>query len=138
MKTKFALLTAMGLLLAGCGDTLNGRAIAEPEVQRFHERLKARDFQGIYDAASAEFRAASPQPTILALFEAIDRKLGPLQESKQINWSVNTQNLTTTVVLVYASRFQQGEATETFTFLIQDKTPALLGYNISSLDMLIK
>jgi hypothetical protein len=126
------------LLLSGCSDTINGKAIAEPEVARFHERLKTRDFEGLYESTSSEFKAAAPKTQILALFEAIDRKLGALEETKQINWNVNTYNLVTTVVLVYSTKFQDGEATETFTFRIKDNVPELLGYNISSLDMLIK
>jgi hypothetical protein len=128
----------IAVALSGCGDTINGRGIAEPEVTRFHERLKAQDFEGMYDSSSGDFQAAAPREKVIALFEAIDRKLGPLQETKQVNWNVNTQNLTTTVVLVYESKFREGEATETFTFRISNQEPELIGYNIASLDMLIK
>jgi hypothetical protein len=124
--------------LSGCGDTINGKGIAEPEVAKFHERLKAQDFEGMYKSGSDDFQAAAPKEEVIALFEAIDRKLGPLQETKQVTWNVNTQNLTTTVVLVYASKFREGDATETFTFRIGNQKPELIGYNIASLDMLIK
>lgn len=73
----------------------------------------------------------------MALFSAIDRKLGRLRESKQINWHVNSHNLVTTVVLVYQSRFEDGTA-ETFTFRVQGEKPRLIGYNIESMDMLLK
>jgi len=126
------------LLLSGCSDTIHGKSIAEPEVARFHERLKARDFEALYAATSSDFRAAAPKAQIFALFEAIDRKLGPMQSTQQVNWNVNTHNLVTTVVLVYSTKFRDGAATETFTFRIKNKSPELLGYNISSLDMLIK
>ena len=101
-------------------------------------RLKARDFEGMYESTSDEFKAATAKAQILALFEAIDRKLGALQQAKQVNWSVSTHNLVTTVVLVYSTQFEDGEATETFTFRIEDNVPELLVYNVSSLDMLIK
>jgi hypothetical protein len=138
MKRHLVLGGMVWLLLSGCSETINGKAIAEPEVARFHERLKARDFEGLYESTSSEFKAAAPKTQILALFEAIDRKLGALEETKQINWNVNTYNLVTTVVLVYSTKFQDGEATETFTFRIKGDVPELLGYNIASLDMLIK
>ena len=138
MKRQLVLWGMVWLLLLGCSDTIKGKSIAEPEVARFHDRLKARDFEGLYASTSAEFKAATSKSQILALFEAIDRKLGPMQGTKQINWNVNTHNMVTTVVLVYATKFQDGEATETFTFRVNDKVPELLGYNISSLDMLIK
>jgi hypothetical protein len=138
LGNRLALLAVASLLLTACGDTISGKAVAEPEVARFHERLKLRDFEGLYQATGADFRKAVPKAKAQALFAAIDRKLGPLLETKQINWSVNTHNFTTTVVLVYASRYQEGEATETFTFRVSDKTPELIGYDIFSLDMLIK
>ena len=138
MKKQLVLWGLAWLLLSGCSDTINGKEIAEPEVARFHERLKARDFEGMYESTSDDFKAAAPKSQVLALFEAIDRKLGTVQGTKQLNWSVNTQNFVTIVVLVYATEFQDGEATETFTFRIKDNVPELIGYNISSLDMLIK
>ena len=137
MKRQLVLLAA-ALLLSGCADTINGKSVAEPEVARFHEKLKARDFEGLYESTSAEFKEAAPKARILALFEAIDRKLGDPQGTKQVNWNVSTYNLVTTVVLVYSTRYQEGEATETFTFRVKDNTAELLGYDIASLDMLIK
>jgi hypothetical protein len=128
----------VALLLSGCGDTINGKALAEPEVTRFHERLNAEEFTAIYAAASNDFKNAITEEKAVALFSAIDRKLGKWIASKQVNWNVSTFNLTTTVVLVYQSTYADGEATETFTFRILEGAPELVGYNISSLDMLIK
>lgn len=85
MKKQFVLWAVVWLLLSGCSNTINGKAIAEPAVARFHERLKARDFEGMYESTSDEFKAATAKAQILALFEAIDRKLGALKEAKQIN-----------------------------------------------------
>jgi hypothetical protein len=137
-KNRLLLATGILFLLAACSETLNGKGIAEPEVTRFHEKLKQGDFESIYEDASAEFKAAVPKEKILALFEAIARKLGPLQETKLINWNVNTHNLNTVVVLVQDSKFREGQATETFTFRVDNDKAELIGYNISSLDMLIK
>jgi hypothetical protein len=138
MKNRLLLVTGLLFLLASCGDTIDGRAFAEPEVKRFHEKLKLGNFESIYEDASADFKGAIPKDKTLALFSAIERKLGPLQETKLINWNVNTHNLNTVVVLVQDSRFKEGQATETFTFRIENEKAQLLGYNISSLDMLIK
>src|SRR5512139_3182135 len=100
MSPRVFACVALLVLLAGCGDTIEGKGVAEPEVVRFHEHLKARDFEGIYNEAGADFHSAAPKEKVLALFAAIDRKLGPLQETKQVNWNVNTHNFNTTVVLV--------------------------------------
>lgn len=138
MKIQVIALVALSLVLSGCGDTINGKSVAEPEVEKFHERLSARDFAAIYNAADPDFQKAVPKDKIFALFAAINRKLGHLQSTKEINWNVRTFNLTTMAVLVYQSTFADGEATETFTFRVSDGTAKLVGYNIGSLDMLIK
>lgn len=135
---RLLILTLLVFCLSGCRDTISGKGVAEPEVARFHEMLKGRNFEAMYAATGAEFKSHVPKATALALFAAIDRKLGPLRQTQQINWNVNTRNLITTVVLVYQSRFKAGEATETFTFRVQNGKPELIGYNIASMDMLIK
>lgn len=138
MKLGTICVLAMLCALGACSDTINGKSIAEPEVAKFHEQLKAHQFEAIYDSASPEFKAAVSKSTALALFSAIDRKLGALQETKQVGWNVSTRNLTTTVVLSYQSKFQDGSATETFTYHVDHDKAEFVGYNISSLDMLIK
>ena len=56
------------LILGGCGDTINGKSTAEPEVVRFHERLNSDDFEEIYDVSSADFKKASGKDKILSFF----------------------------------------------------------------------
>ena len=134
------LLLAWVLCASGCinSDTVGGKSAAEPGVTRFHELLKQREFEAMYVETGEQFKSAVAKPLAIKLFSAIDRKLGPLQETKQVNWNVNTHNLVTTVALVYQTRFAEGEATETFTFVVQNGKAELIGYNIASLDMLIK
>lgn len=136
--TNLLLLFIAGLVLAGCGDTIQGKSIAEPEVARFHERLNNQEFGTIYTSASEDFRKMIPQERAEALFAAIHRKLGRHKASSLVNWNVKTFNLTTTVVLAYQSNYTDGDATETFTFRVTDGVADLVGYSINSLDMLIK
>lgn len=140
MKIRFLLLALLAISLSGCvnSDTIGGKSAAEPGVTRFHELLKQREFEAMYVETGEPFKSAISKPLAIKLFSAIDRKLGPLKGTKQVNWNVNTRNLVTTVALVYQSRFEEGEATETFTFVVQNGKAELIGYNIASLDMLIK
>lgn len=128
------------LLIGACSGSTDGRLIAEAqaEVANFHDLLQRREFDTIYQQSSTEFRAHAPREDLIALFDAIDRKLGPLQTSQQSNMSAETRNLVTTVMLEYQSRYERGEATETFTYRIRSGAPELMGYNIASLDMLIR
>jgi hypothetical protein len=138
MKYFAPLLTFAVLFFAGCGDTIDGKSIAEPQVVRFHERLTARQFDEIYSSAGSELKKAVAKEKLTELLAAIDRKLGHLKSSKETNWNVQTFNLRTTVVLVQESEFERGTATETFTYVVTDRKPELVGYSINSWDMLVK
>jgi hypothetical protein len=137
MKKLFALAVAFAVL-AGCGDTLKGTEYAEATVARFREQMKARQFEQIYDSTGADFKTATSREIGVALFAAVDRKLGSLKRARQINWTVNTHNLVTTAVLVYDSEYSGGNAMETFTVKVDDGQGELVGYNIQSLQMLIR
>jgi hypothetical protein len=132
------LLLGLGLLLGGCADTIHGKALAEPQVTRFHRLLNGQQFAQIYGTATPGFQAALSKEKCLALFAAIERKLGRFQTASEVNWRVNTYNLQTSVVLVYRSSYAGGVATERFTYRIADGKAVLSAYDISSLDMMIK
>lgn len=125
-------------LIAACGDTIHGVKYAEPVVQQFRELMKQRDFGKVYDFTGEEFRAATSRADGIALFEAVDRKLGAVKSSNQVNWGVNTNNGRTIVTLVVATKYEQGDATETFTVKIDDAKGSLVGYNINSLAMMVR
>lgn len=131
-------LVATVLLLAACGDTIHGIEYAEPVVTRFRAQMNTQDFQKIYAETDPQFKAATNQDLGTQLFSAVDRKLGKLKHAERINWNVNTNNGLTLVVLVYASEYERGTATETFTVRVADGEGALAGYNIQSLEMLIR
>jgi hypothetical protein len=75
---------------------------------------------------------------VLALFAAIDSKLGKVQSSSITTWNVKTFNFVTTVVLVSDTQFELGAGTETFTFRVNGDKATLLGYNINSMDMMTR
>jgi hypothetical protein len=137
MKTLFVLVAAFASL-AGCGDTLKGTEYAEATVAKFREQMKAGQFEQIYDSTGADFKAATSREIGVALFAAVDRKLGAFKRAKQVNWSVKTHNLVKMAVLVYDSEYSEGNATETFTVKVDDGKGELVGYNIQSLQMLIR
>lgn len=138
-RAACALLAAFSLaVLAACGDTVHGIEYAEPTVAEFRDLMDARQFERLYDSTGDEFKAATPRDDGIALFAAVDRKLGKLRGSKQINWNVNTRNGVTLVALAYQSHYAGGDATETFTVKVDDGKGVLVGYNIQSLAMLVK
>ena len=132
-----ALAVAAAFLLTGCGDTVGGKTAAEPEVAKFHDRINAGQYEAIYANSDPDFQKAAPKDKVLALFAAIERKLGHFKSASEITWNVRTFNMTTNAVLAYKSAYERGEATETFTFRVSNGKAVLVGYNINSLDMLI-
>jgi hypothetical protein len=137
MKRLFSCAAAL-VLLVGCGNTVHGVEYAEPAFAKFRQQMQAGQFGKFYDFAGEEFRSATSREDGIALFAAVDRKLGKLQHAEKINWNVNTRNMTTLVVLVYKSRYAEGEATETFTIKVADGSGQIVGYDIQSLAMMIK
>lgn len=124
------------LLLSGCGDAVHGKAIAEPQVALFHDRLNNGQFDTIYGEASAEFRGAAPKAQVVQLFSAIERKLGKVKSASTKTWNISSFNFNARVVLVVEPRFEHGTGTETFTFRVSGGKAVLLGYSINSIDML--
>jgi hypothetical protein len=135
---RLLLCVAALAILAACGDTVHGIEYAEPAVEKFRQQMRAGHFEQVFDDTAAEFREATSRENGIALFAAVDRKLGKLQHAERVTWNVNTRNMTTLVVLVYNSRYAEGEATETFTIKVDDGKGKIVGYNIQSLAMMIK
>ncbi len=135
---RFILTLAACSALVGCSDTINGKSVAEPQIATFHQRLNQKQFDELYTTASDEFRKAASKEKVMALFSAIDRKLGPAKSWTTKTWNVRTFNLVTTVVLVEDTVFEKGQGTETFTFKVSGDKATLVGYNINSLDMMTK
>jgi hypothetical protein len=135
---RIIFILATCVALVGCGDTINGKSVAEPEVGAFHQRLNQKRFDEIYATAGDDFRKAAPKEKVVDLFSAIDRKLGPAKSWTTKNWNVRTFNFVTTVVLVEDTAFEKGQGTETFTFRVSGDKAILVGYNINSLDMMTK
>lgn len=138
MKRSVLLTLIMSLLLLGCTDTIKGKSVAEPKVAVFHDRFNAGQYEEIYSEAADEFQKAASREKVLALFSAIDRKLGKVKSSSIKTWNVRTFNLVTTVVLVADTSFEQGSGTETFSFRVSGDKATLLGYNIDSMDMMTR
>lgn len=142
MTNKMQLFTILGfavlLFLTGCSESINGKPIAEAQIDIFHDQINANSFAEIYESAHQDFQSNTSKEITDKLFAAIRRKLGRVESFETINWSVNTHNTVTTVVLVSKTKFTDGEASETFTYRVDGEQASLIGYNINSLDMLIR
>jgi hypothetical protein len=125
------------LLVSACGGT-KGKAEAEKAVVEFHRKLDSGDFAGIYAAAHADFKTASPEKDFVAILEAVHRKLGNTVSADQVGWRVNTHNFKINVVLNYKMTFAGGDAVESFNYRVDGGSALLLGYNINSQALITK
>ncbi len=137
---RFALPLATCALVAGCsfGDFTAGRGEGEKGVTSFHALLNDGRFDEIYDGASDEFRGATARKRFAELLGAVQRKLGKVTGTENKGWRVNSRNLQTYVELAQATRFDRGEAQESFVFVVRGGKATLIGYNIQSQDLIVR
>jgi len=108
-------LALITVALSGC-DMLKDKSIAEEAVTDFHQKLNDGNFQPLYSNADDALKSAATEKDFLALLGAIHKKLGKVQSSSETNFSINDVNFVTKIVLVYDTKFDGGDATETFTY----------------------
>ncbi|MGQ0542979.1 MAG: hypothetical protein ACT4O9_14175 [Blastocatellia bacterium] len=125
-------------LILGCTEAKNARPAAEFAIAEFHERFNHGQIGEIYHAAHSNFKAATTEDEFNKLMNAVTRKLGKVKSTTNQNWNVKAFNLTTTIVMVQNTEFEQGKGTETFTFAIDGEKAVLLGYYINSSDLIFK
>lgn len=132
--TRVALLSvvAAALSLTSCADMAQDVAIARDGVAHFHQQLNQEQYNQIYREAAPAFRKAEKRADFLAFAGAIHRKLGNVKDTTQENFNVNFGTAGTEVVVGYATKFDEGNATEQFTWRIVGQKPILLGYRIDS------
>ena len=124
--------------LSACSDFKEGKPLADNAVIDFHSKFNAGEFTAIYETAHPDLKSVSSMEDFLGLLEAINRKLGPVAESNNTGWRVNSHNLKTYVSLVQETTFESGKGTESFVYRIQDDEAKLISYNINSNDLIMK
>lgn len=134
MKTKIQCLFLVFLLVAlqvSCGAK-KGKENAERAVEKFHTQLNAGQFREIYLESDAGFREATSEADAVALFEAIHRKLGTVQQATPSGGHVNATTGGTFVMLGYDVQFSEGKGVEQFVFKVNGDKASLYNYNVNS------
>ena len=125
----------IALLAAGCGMS-SAKPKAESAMAAFHTQLNAGDLDAIWNAADDAFRSSVKRDQYDKIFGAVHRKLGNVVKTATVNWSVNSRNLRTSVVLVQDTQFEHGSGSETFTYVVSGDEVRLVAYNIQSSDLI--
>lgn len=132
-------LSALALLLASaaCSGFTRGSEAADRAIVVFHEQFNQGRFGEIWDGAGAELKQASSREDFSRLLGKVRQKLGDVTGSTGNGWKVNARIKATYVDMRQATTFANGKAVESFHFVLRDGQAALLGYNISSPDLLL-
>jgi hypothetical protein len=125
------ILATISLAVGSC-STKEDLAAAEREVEKFHQAYNAGRFDEIYDKTTDELKKNASPEDFVAMLETIQRKLGKMTETKRENWTVNFTTGGSTVKLSYETSFALGKGTETFNYQISGKKALLVGYNVTS------
>ncbi len=138
-RSRFAaLLLAAAALGAGCRGMVKGKDDAARAVDEFHQQFNAGKYGEIWDAGAEDLKRATSREDFAALLAAVRRKLGDETGSTTRSWSVRSVNLATFALLVQDTTYATGKATETFQFLVKDGRATLLGYDVSSRDLVLR
>ncbi len=135
-----ALLLATATLGGGCtcAGFTQGKEDADRAVSEFHERFNQGQFDAIWEASGDELKRASSRQDFTALLSAVRRKLGDVTASTGRGWNIRSSNLTTYVTLQWETTFATGKAVESFRFVVKDGRATLIGYDISSNDLIVR
>ena len=130
------------MTLTGCAymmrDMMRAKSLAEPKIDSIHKLFNEEKYSEIYYESDPGFQKVTTEQQLEKLLSSIHRKLGSVKSTSNENWNVSTFNLTTRIVMIQNTIFEQGTGTEKFTFVITDSDALLLGYNINSNDLIEK
>ena len=115
-----------------------GKAASEKAVAAVHQLFNDGKMMEIRAAADSKFKNSTSEKEWVEMMNAVQRKLGKVTGTSNAGFNIRNFNLTTTVVLQQSTTFEQGTATETFTFEMSGDKAVLVGYNITSKDLITK
>jgi len=124
------LATGVGLLSA-CQPNVDIGRVAESAVVARQQLLEGQ-LEVAYLEASPEFRESMSKEECSKLFALIKDRLGSHMASRLEAWNSTSGTDGNFMNVEYVSRFEKGEALETFVWKLVDGRPQLAGYHIRS------
>jgi hypothetical protein len=131
------LIVAIVISLTGCSMSAD-KTVAEGAVTSFHTKLDAGQFDTIYADSSEDLKSVTTHEKLVALLEAVHKKLGATKSSKEQSWNVNFHTSGTFITLTYATSYESGDASEQFVYRLQGANALLAGYHINADALILK
>ncbi len=131
MRSLILFFTVVIAVSAGCSADLS-ISLSKTEASKFHKRLVANDINTILNMEKKEFERIEKKKILVLFFKDISKKLGHFKKTTCKKWHVIKGPEGKKVSLVYFSEFENGTATESFSFKEIDGAAKLYKYNINS------
>jgi len=133
-KWSLVVTAAACLLVAWhCGSALvRGKHLDAAAVLQFHQRLNAEQYEVIWNDADQRFKDSGPHDQMQKFFQAVHTKLGDAGSVNLGSIRLNATTNGTFIITQHNTTFTHASGTETFTWLLQNSSLKLVGYNIQS------
>ncbi len=118
-------------VLVSCGSGKDFRT-ASAAVEQFHRQIAAEQDDAIYDAADARWKQAIDRQTSHKFFSRLRRRMGNCFQATNSSYRINFTTSGTFVNLQYATKCDQGNLDENFSWHISDGKAYLVAYNANS------
>ncbi|MDD1506045.1 hypothetical protein [Pseudomonas sp. CNPSo 3701] len=133
-------LAALGCtILMGCSQGDEDFVSAGSDyVEQFHQDVRQGRYAAIYQASSSGLTSNASEQEFIDLLTVVNRGLGDVQETRLVSQaSVKADTGQPLTLLLYNTRFAEGEGTESFYLENADGKPLLFRYDVKS-DTLMK
>ena len=104
--------------------------LSSAAVDEFHQELDRGDFVTIYGDATDDFRRAGTRGDALKFLEMVHQKMGNSAKMSAQGFHVAWRNGRLFADQVYDTQFAQGQARESFVWVIEQDRPRLESYHI--------
>ena len=112
------------------------KTAAEKVTDKFHEFIKAKNYDSVYTLFSKRFFAVTPKAKMTEILTATQNKLGDLKSDSLAEWQtriVEGTNPSSEYIMRYTNHRQKYDSKEQFTLTKDaDGKIRILGYNINS------
>src|ERR1051325_632200 len=129
--TSVIFVCALSLIAGACGLTKH-KQNAEQAAAKFHQQLNASQYRDMYLQSDKLFQQNTSEADAIALFDAVHRKLGNVDNVTPAGWHVNATPAGTFVTLAYEVDFSEGTGQEKFGFKMNGNQALLVSYNVNS------
>lgn len=129
--TRIAVIIIASLGLCACNPVANLEE-ARDKVDIYQTHYSNSELDDMYAMTSVEFRRTSPRADFENFVGLIENRLGAIETTKQQGFNINTTPAGTVTVVTMLTQFEQGEGTETYTFIGSGAGMKVHGWQVNS------